>query len=81
VRGDSSRANLGQPRRSFSPAERYTRGARGPAGVAENGGDGGDLTVVRSRKRKATQPEAGRRDRSRVSAQQGGAGQARVNDR
>jgi len=37
--------------------------------------------VVRSRKRKATQPEDGRRDRSRVSVRQGGATQVRVSDR
>jgi len=40
--------------------------------VTENGGDGGDWSVVRSRKRKATQLEAGRRDNSRVSARQEG---------
>jgi len=37
--------------------------------------------VVRSRKRKATQPEDGRRDRSMVSMRQGGAAQVRVRDR
>jgi len=45
-------------------------GDRGPARVAENGGDGGDWSVVRSRKRKATQPGAGTRDSSRVSVRQ-----------
>jgi len=37
--------------------------------------------VVRSRKRKATQPESRRRDRSRVSKRQGGTVQARARDR
>ena len=37
--------------------------------------------MVRSRKRKATQPEDGRRDRSMVSMRQGGAAQVRVRDR
>jgi len=44
-------------------------------------GDMGDWSVVRSRKRKATQSEDRRWDRSRVSAQQGGLVQARVQNR
>ena len=45
--------------------------------MAQKWGDGGDWTVVRSRKRKATQPEAGRRDRSTVSERHGGRAQTR----
>jgi len=77
--GGRPRANLGQLRRSLSQAKIYLEGVRGPARVAEIGGDRGDWTVVRSRKRKATQPEAGRRDRSRVSERQGEA--VRVRDK
>jgi len=47
--------------------------------VAENGGDRGDWSVVRSRKKKATQPEDQRRDRSRVSERHGGLVQHRGN--
>jgi len=46
--------------------------------VAQNGGDRGDWTLVQSTKRKATQAEAGRRDRSRVSKRQGGTVSNRV---
>jgi len=49
--------------------------------VAEIGGDKGDWTMVRSRKRKAMQPEARRRDRSRALERHGGTVQARVRDR
>lgn len=49
---------------------------RGPTRVADIGGDRGDWTVVRSRKRKA-----GRRDRSGISERQGGTGQIRARDR
>lgn len=49
--------------------------------MAKKGGDRKDWNVVQSRKRKATQPEAGRRDRSRVSEQRGGSTQIRVTDR
>lgn len=66
----ATRAGLGQPRRSKSPVERNTGGDRGPTRVAENGGDGGNWFVVKSRNRKATQPEAGRRDSFRVSVRQ-----------
>jgi len=52
------------------------RGSLGGKGVQPGrqklGGDRGDWTVVRSRKRKATQPEDRGRDRSRVSEQRGG---------
>jgi len=64
-RNGKPRVTLGQPCQSFSLVERG--GVRGPARVAKIGGDGGDWSVVRSRKRKASQPKAGRRDRSRDS--------------
>jgi len=48
--------------------------------VAEKGGDRGDWTVVRSRKRKAMQPEARRRDRSEVSERHRGRIQVRARD-
>jgi len=54
-----------------------TLGERGSAWVAENGGDRGDWSVVRSRKRKVTQPEDRGRDRSRVSERHGGLVQLR----
>lgn len=47
-------------------------GDRGPAWEADIGGDRGDWSVVRSRKRKATQPEDRGRDRSRGSERFGG---------
>jgi len=72
--------NLGQPRRSFSPTVRQTGGVRGLAWVVENGGDRGDWTTVRSRKRKVTQPEARRWDISVVSEPRGGTAQVRVRD-
>lgn len=57
VRGGRPKFSRWQPCRSLSPVERYTGGDRGPAWEAEIGGDRGDLSVVRSRKRKATQPD------------------------
>jgi RNA recognition motif-containing protein len=64
--GGDSRAYLGQPRRNFSPAERIIGRDWGPARVADIGGDRGDWSVVRSRKRKATEQEYRGQDRSRV---------------
>lgn len=52
--------------------QRDTLGDRGPAWVAENGGDRGDWSVVRSRKRKATQLEDRGRNSSRFSGQHEG---------
>lgn len=73
VSGGRPRVPLGQPRRSFSSAERYTEGEQGPARVAEiRGGDRGDWSVVRSRKRKATEPDHRGQDRSRGSEWYGG---------
>jgi hypothetical protein len=70
--GGRPRANLGPPRRSLSPAERYTGGDRDPARVAEIGGHRGDWSVVRSRKRKATEPEHRGQHRFQGSDWQGG---------
>jgi len=61
--GDQPRAILGKERRSYSSAVRG--GERGPARVAENGRGREEWSVVRSRKRKASQPEAGIRDKFR----------------
>jgi len=61
-----------QSHRSPSPVERYTRGDRGPAWVAENGGDRGVWSVIRSRKRKTMQPDDQGRDGSRVLERHGG---------
>jgi hypothetical protein len=68
-RGATS-AGLGQPRRGKSPVERNIWEDRGPARDAENGGDGGNWSVVKSQKRKSTQPKARRMDNFRVSVRQ-----------
>ena len=64
IGGGGSRASLRQPRRSFSPANRNHGGEWGPARVADIGGDRGFWLAVRSRKRKATEPDHRGRDRS-----------------
>jgi hypothetical protein len=56
-----------QPRRSYSPAKIHYGGVRVPARVAEIGVERGNWTVVRSRKRKATELDRRGRDRSRGS--------------
>jgi len=53
---------------------------RGPARVAEIGGDKGDWTVVRYRKGKATKPKLRGRERSRVSERHGGASKVKIQD-
>ena len=72
-----SRATLGKPRRSLSPAEIFT-GGQGSSHSGRKGGNRGDWSVVRSRKRKATQPETERRDKSTISERRGGTVQDRV---
>jgi len=52
-------------------------GGSGSSQGGRNQGEGGNWCVVRSRKRKATQPEDGRRDMSRVSTRHRGAGSER----
>jgi len=60
---DSHRVHRGQPRRfSFSPASRAFGGERGPSRVPPNGGDRGDWTEVRPRRRKAFEQSDGQRD-------------------
>ena len=75
-RSGPPRAILGPPRRSKSSAERNNGGIRGQPGwqILGGGGDGGNWSEVRSRKRKARQSDAGRRDRSRVSERHDDAG-------
>jgi len=72
--GGNPRAFLGQPRRSIFPAESQSGGVWGPARVAHMGGDRGDWTAVRSRKRKAT--ESVIRGQDRVSGSDGRRGEA-----
>ena len=74
----------GPPHRSFSPAKRFLGGGggeRGPARVAESGGDRGDWAVVRSRKRKATEPDLRGRDWSRGSGDRRGTTAGRTRHR
>ena len=59
-----SHLHRGQPRRfSLSPVARYSGGERGPSRVPPYGGDKGDWTVVRPRRRKALEQPDGQRDR------------------
>jgi len=59
-----SHLHRGQSRRfSSSPDARFYGGVRGPSRVPLHGGDRGDWTVVRSRRRKALEQTDGQRDR------------------
>jgi len=71
--GGNPWASHRQPRRSYSTAERHHGGDRGPARVADIGEVRENWTVVRSRKRKATELERRGRDRSKGSGDQRGA--------
>ena len=65
-RGGFPRFYRGQSRRySPSPEVRYYRGGRGPSRVPQRGGNRGDWSDVRSRKRKAQEQAVGQRDRQR----------------
>jgi len=60
---ESHRVHRGQPRRfSFSPASRAYGGVRGPSRVPPYGGDRGEWTEVRSRRRKAFEQSDEQRD-------------------
>jgi len=78
------RHHHGPPRRqSPSPEVRYKGGVRGPSRVPLNGGDRGDWSVTRPRRRKALQQVEDRRDRFREEQRHGGSrrhGQSRVMD-
>jgi hypothetical protein len=87
VRSSDPRFHHHGPPRRYSPSSeaRYYRVGRGPSTVPPNGGDRGEWTVVRSRRRKASEQVSRRQDRFWEEQRHGGSrgrrhGQSRVRD-